>query len=378
MIKRKLIDKIIRQSKTTNKIVVIYGPRQIGKTTLAKSIIDKLKLKTLHINADQTQYIDILSSRDWKKIKSLISGYELLFIDEAQRIPEIGINLKIIYDNLPEMKIITTGSSSFDLANKLQEPLTGRKWTFELFPISIQELENNHNAFEIKNKLEELLVYGAYPEVLSLENIFDKQKLLMEISRDYLYKDILDLVNIKYPHKLRDLLRLISFQIGSEVSISELADNLGINKETVENYIDLLEKSFVIFRLSGFSRNLRNEVKKMNKIFFYDLGIRNVVIDNLKPINNRDDVGALWENFLIIERFKYLEYNSILASTYFWRMSTGAEIDYVEERDGMLYSFEFKWNPKKQARVPQKFLDTYKNSEFEVVNRDNFLEKFLI
>lgn len=341
---------------------------------MSKEIIKELNLKTFFINADEEKYIDILSSRDFTKIDRIINGYELLFIDEAQRIPEIGINLKIIKDEVPNLKIVVTGSSSFELANKISEPLTGRKWIFNLFPISILELKKHFSDFEIDEKIEELLVFGAYPEVLTTKNWQEKKELLKEISQSYLYKDVLKIAKIKHSSKIKKLLQLLAFQIGSEVSISEIATQLEMNKETVNRYIDLLEKSFVIFRLSGFNRNLRKEVSKMDKIYFYDLGVRNIIIDNLKTLDNRNDVGGLWENFLLIERKKYLEYTKEIASQYFWRTSTGAELDYVEERDGKLYGFEFKWNANKKIKAPKSWIENYKEAEFRVINKDNYLE----
>jgi len=373
-IERALKNQIIKKIKATDKIAIIYGPRQIGKTTLSKEIIKELNLKTFFINADEEKYLDILYSRDFAKINRIINGYELLFIDEAQRISDIGINLKIIKNEAPNLKIIVTGSSSFELANKVAEPLTGRKWTFNLFPISILELKKYFNDFQIDEKTEELLVFGAYPEILTTKNWQEKKELLEEISQSYLYKDIFKIAKIKHSSKIKKLLQLLAFQVGSEVSISEIARQLEINKETVNRYIDLLEKSFVIFRLSGFSRNLRKEVSKMDKIYFYDLGIRNIVIDNLKILDDRNDVGQLWENFLLIERKKYLRYAKKIASQYFWRIATGAELDYVEERNGKLYGFEFKWNSNKKVKAPKSWIENYKEAEFKVINKDNYLE----
>ena len=372
-IKRLIKEKIIENIRNTNKISIIYGPRQVGKTTLSKEIVADLKLNTLSINVDQGKYIDILSSRDLVKMDSLITGYELLFIDEAQRIPNIGINLKILHDERPDLKIIATGSSSFDLANKISEPLTGRVWSYNLFPLAFCELKNIYSNFELNDLLESALVYGTYPEIFLAGNFKDKEDRLGEISQSYLYKDILDLQDVRKANKITSLLKLLSFQIGSEVSLQELADKLDISRETVERYIDLLEKSFIIFRLSGLSRNLRKEVSKMDKIYFYDLGIRNAVIDNFKPLQDRIDVGALWENFLIVERMKYLSYTRQKNSRYFWRTHTGAELDYIEEYGGKLFAYEMKWG-KKMPNVPSAWRETYTNSEFKVINRDNYLE----
>ena len=372
-IKRIIKKQIIKKIKSTEKIAIIYGPRQIGKTTLSKKIIDEVGLKTLFINADEAKYVDIFSSRDFVKMNRVLDGYEFLFIDEAQRIPDIGINLKIIKDRLPELKILVTGSSSFELANKVTEPLTGRAWTYDLYPLAVTELQDKFNDFEIDEKIEELLIFGAYPEVFTTKNWKDKQKLLEGISKAYLYKDVLRIAKIKHADKMKKLLQLLAFQIGAEVSLAEIARQLEINKETVSNYIDLLEKSFVIFRLSGFSRNLRKEVSKKDKIYFYDLGIRNVLIDNLNSLENRNDKGQLWENFLLIERRKYLDYTNKLASQYFWRITTGAELDYVEEQDGRLYGYEFKAGHK-LARLPKSWSEHYSGAKAQTINRENYLE----
>lgn len=356
---------------TSDKIVVIYGPRQVGKTTLARRILQDIPLKKLAINADQQQYVDVLSSRDLERMKLLVEGYELLFIDEAQRIPDVGINLKILHDSLPHLRIVATGSSSFDLANQVKEPLTGRTWTYTLYPIALGELTDRYNPFELQQKLSEYLVYGTYPEVFSLANRKEKISYLNELCSAYLYKDILEITSIRYASKINDLLRLLAFQIGSEVSLSELGASLSMSKETVISYLDLLEQSFIIFRLSGFSRNLRKEVTKMDKIYFYDLGIRNTIINQLNSVEQRNDVGALWENMMIVERKKQLSYQAVYAGTYFWRTYTGAELDYIEERDGQLHGYEFKYGSRK-PKAPQSWLDTYANASYSYVNQDNF------
>ncbi len=372
-IKRYLKNTVINEIKKYQKIIIIYGARQTGKTTLVKEIIQALKLKTLFINADEQKYIDVLSSQNLEKLQSLVEGFQLLVIDEAQRINNIGINLKILIDNLPQLKIIVTGSSSFELANKINEPLTGRVISHILYPLSNLELVLLKSKFELKNELETQLIYGFYPEIYLRKNIFDKKTLLENISQSYLYKDALELVTFINPHKIRDLLKLLAFQVGQEVSILELSNRLSISRELVEKFLFVLEKSFIIFRLTGFSRNLRKEIYQKNKFYFYDLGIRNVLIDNLKPLKDRNDVGQLWENFLMVERKKYLNYKSILASSYFWRTYTGAEIDYIEERDGKLYGYEFKFN-NKNIKPPQSWLQTYKNSLFKVIKPENYLD----
>ena len=360
-------DKILASSK----IVVLYGPRQVGKTTLVRRILQEVPLKKLLINADQQQYVDVLSRRDLERMKLLVEGYELLFIDEAQRIPDIGINLKLLHDSLPNLKIVATGSSSFDLANQVKEPLTGRTWTYTLFPIALRELTDQHNSFELQQKLSEYLVYGTYPEVFSLANRKEKISYLNELCSAYLYKDILEISSIRYASKINDLLRLLAFQVGSEVSLSELGSSLSMSKETVISYLDLLEQSFIIFRLSGFSRNLRKEVTKMDKIYFYDLGIRNTIINQLNPVEQRNDVGALWENMMIVERKKQLSYQAVYAGTYFWRTYTGAELDYVEERDGKLHGYEFKYGSRK-PKAPSSWLTNYANASYNYVNQENF------
>lgn len=360
-------DKIL----TSDKITVIYGPRQVGKTTLAQRILRDIPLKKLAINADQQQYVDVLSSRDLERMKLLVEGYELLFIDEAQRIPDVGINLKLLHDSLPTLKIIATGSSSFDLANQVKESLTGRTWTFTLFPIALRELNKQYNYFELQQRLSEYLVYGTYPELFSLPNRKDKIQYLHELCSSYLYKDILEISSIRHTSKINDLLRLLAFQVGSQVSLSELGASLGMSKETVISYIDLLEQSFIVFRLPGFSRNLRKEVTKMDKIYFYDLGIRNTVINQLNTLEQRDDTGLLWENMMIVERKKKLAYDGIYGGSYFWRTYTGAELDYVEERDGQLYGYEFKYG-KRRAQAPRSWLETYSNASYQCINPDDF------
>lgn len=371
-IKRHIEIDILDTLNHSNKAIVLYGARQVGKTTLIKEIIKKLDLKSLSINADEKKYLDVLSSRDKNKLEALVSGYELLFIDEAQRIPEIGINAKILIDSFPKLKIILTGSSSFDLANKVTEPLTGRIWTYNLYPISFLELNDHANPFELDQQREHQLIFGSYPDIFNLKNLNDKKLYLEELTSAYLYKDVLEIANIKHGNKLRNLLKLLAFQIGQEVSLSELGRSLEMSKDTVSMYIDLLEKAFVIFRLSGFSRNLRKEITKMDKIYFYDLGIRNSLINNLNFLEDRNDTGQLWENFLIGERMKKMRYNKEVYSPYFWRTYSGAELDYVEEREGKLFGYEIKHNTKK-VKAPKTWLETYENASFDLINLENYL-----
>jgi hypothetical protein len=294
----------------------------------------------------------------------------LLIIDEAQRVPDIGLVLKILYDELPQLKVIATGSSSFDLANKTAEPLTGRKQVFHLLPFSLVEISSGLNSYEIDQRLEEILIYGLYPEVYT-SSANQKNAVLEEICESYLFKDVLQLTTIKYTAKIRDLLRLLAFQVGQQVSVHELTQKLGLNRETVERYIDLLEKAFVIFRLPAYSRNLRNEVSKMDKIFFYDTGIRNSLIDNYKPLNQRIDIGNLWENFVVAERRKQILYQRINVQSYFWRTYSGAEIDYVEEGENGLIGYEIKME-KDKVRIPKAWQDEY-GGNFKLINRGNYI-----
>lgn len=370
------IGALLQQRLTSNprKIIIVYGQRQIGKTTLIQHILaEQPDKKILYVNADFDPHTEIFSSRDPAKLSLFTSGFDYLFIDEAQRIPDIGINLKILHDNFPDLRILVTGSSSLDLTNRIQEPLTGRTWTFRLYPFSAEELVASIGKLEFHSRLEEWLLFGTYPGVLELANGTDKAAFLNELTQAYLYKDVLELSGIRQSKKLRDLLRLLAFQVGSEVSMNELGRQLGLDTLTIGRYIDLLERTFVIQTLGGFSRNLRKEVSKKQKIYFLDLGIRNALIGQFSPLNMRTDTGALWENFLFIERGKLLQNRQVLFNSYFWRLQTGAELDYVEEREGALAGFEFKFG-KKEAKVPPAWVDTYPQAKFRCVNETNWLE----
>lgn len=373
MIPRIIASRIKKALLEQNKIIILYGPRQVGKTTLMHQILREVSLRKLEINADQLKYREVLSSRDLAKMKELIGNHELLFIDEAQNIPDIGINLKILHDSLPALKIIATGSSAFELANQVREPLTGRTKTFRLYPISVQELLQESTPFEIKHQLDSFLIYGMYPEILEMEGRDQKIEHLHELGSAYLYKDILKLSNIKHSDKIHKLLRMLALQVGSLVSLHEIGKALEMSHNTVNDYVDLLEKGFIVFRLSGFSRNLRKEITKMNKVYFYDLGIRNMLIGNFNPLDSRADIGSLWENFLLIERYKKMAYAPIFANTYFWRTYGGAELDYVEEREGRLLGYEFKYKAKK-AKPPKSWMEGYENTGYEIINRENFLD----
>lgn len=372
LIQRSIEAELLGRLQEYTKAIIIYGARQVGKTTLCKSVLDRLGLKTLSLNADEQRYIDILSSRDSRRLLELVEGYDVLFVDEAQRVPDIGINLKILIDAKPDLRILVTGSSSFELANSVSEPLTGRVWAYELYPIACSELQSVWNTYEIKEQLYDRLRWGSYPELFSLKGESEKQDYLRGLVSNYLYKDVLVLGDIKNPDKIHNLLKLIAFQIGSEVSHAELGTQLGMHRDTVARYLDILEKSFVIFKLTGFSRNLRKEVTKMNKYYFHDLGVRNAVIDNIHSIEHRNDQGQLWENFLISERMKYNAYRKAQLSSHFWRTYTGAEIDYLEDGGGQLEGYEFKWN-KDRARQPAAWVETYSNAGWQMVNQENWL-----
>ncbi|NBC07273.1 MAG: AAA family ATPase [Bacteroidetes bacterium] len=369
MIARTLAPIILEELKHSNKIIILYGSRQVGKTTMIDHLMQQLNYKVLKVNADTTEDSSVLSSRSVDALERFIGDADLLYIDEAQRITDIGINLKIIHDQLPSKKVIATGSSSLDLANRISEPLTGRTWTYTLYPISFREWLHYRqlDAGFTAEKLEALLLYGSYPEVLTIKGERRKVQYLNELKRAYLYKDVLALGNVKYPEKLNQLAQLLAYQIGQFVSTQELANSLKISRDAVNRYIDLLEKGFVLFRLRGFNRNLRKEITKMHKIYFYDLGVRNAVINDFSPIHLRKDKGSIWENYLISERFKYLQYNQIYASSYFWSTHTGAEVDYVEEKGGQLTGFEFKWNPKKYRDSYAPWSKAYPEAAFECI-----------
>lgn len=370
-VQRYLNQSITDELKKGQKLVVLFGARQTGKTSLLTRITKELPYKTVRVNADQARYQEVFSGQDLRKMKELVEGYELLFIDEGQKIPDLGIHLKILHDEIPSLRVVVTGSSSFDLATKLGEPMTGRKRIFTLFPLSQEELGSMYNTFELKDFLEDFLIFGSYPEVFTQANRKDRFETLREISESYLMKDIIEISQIRHVQKAYQLLKLLAFQVGSEVSIHELSQSLTLNHETVESYIGLFEKSFVLFRLGGFSRNLRNEIKKPSKIYFWDTGIRNYLIGNLNRLDQRNDAGALFENFLITERQKWLNNHRSLSNSYFWRLYTGAEIDYVEEDQGILTGYEIKLG-KKSIRVPKSWTETYK-ADVQLLNPENYL-----
>ncbi len=351
------------------KVIIIYGPRQVGKTTLAKQILDQYN--GVFVNCEILAVKEILESQNPDKIKAYFGNTTLVVLDEAQKIKNIGTTLKILVDTFPEMQIIATGSSSFDLANEVVEPLTGRNIKFTLFPFSLFELHFRHDKFSLHGKLGDFLVYGTYPDVID-RSYSEMKTLINEISTDYLYQDVLEFKSLKKSDLLHKLLKALALQLGNEVSYHELATLLQTSSETIQHYIDLLEKSFVIFRLTSFSRNLRNELGKKTKIYFYDLGVRNSILQNYTPMDNRNDIGALWENFCIIERIKRNQRLDRLVNMYFWRTYSQKEIDYIEEADGELLAVEFKWSGRKKAKKPIEFFEAYENSDFLVVSPDNY------
>jgi len=363
------IDKVIQPGKA----VIVYGPRRCGKTTLLKKMLETVKEKYIFANGEDINVQNYLASRSIEKLKRFVGDKRLIVIDEAQKVENIGLNIKLIVDNIPGIKVIATGSSSFDLARQLGEPLTGRKYTLKMFPLAQLELKQRETQAQTDVLLESRLIYGSYPEVVLMGDDSKRVLYLKEIAASYLYRDILELEGIRHADKLVRLLQLLAFQIGKEVSYNELATQLGMSKNTVDKYLDLLEKSFVIFKLKGFSRNLRKEISKNSRYYFYDTGKRNTLINNFNPISMRDDLGMLWENYITSERIKKQEYTGILANNYFWRTYDKKEIDLIEEREGRLYGYEIKWTGKK-IKKPAEWLNTYKNSEYHVINKDNYLE----
>lgn len=357
-----------------NRVLVIYGPRRVGKTTLLQRYLSQTPLRAKVDSGDNIRTQQVLSSQDFAQILAYVEGYQLLAIDEAQGIPNIGMALKIIVDQVPGIRVIATGSSSFDLAGQVGEPLTGRKRTLVLYPVAQSELLARHNRFELRQRLDELMIYGCYPEVINTPATAAKIDIITEIAHSYLLKDILALDRVPSSRTLVDLLKLLAFQVGNQVSFTELASQLAINVKTVQRYLDLLEKTFVVFRLGGFSRNLRQEVTSKAKYYFYDLGIRNALIAQFNPLDQRNDVGQLWENFAVVERMKHRAYTSIHANVYFWRTYDGQEIDWVEERDGRLFGYECKWSPRKTVYAPKIWLGAYPEAEFAVVTPETYLD----
>lgn len=374
MIKR-LLEDILKDFLFKGKTIIIYGARQVGKTTLIEQLIPDTGKKTLMLNGDEAEVRSLLTDVSSSKLKPYIADNEIIVIDEAQRIPEAGLVLKIIHDNFKDVQLIATGSSAFDLSGKINEPMTGRKFEFFLHPISFEEMTKHHGFFEEKKLLNHRLIYGYYPDVI--QNQGNEQMILKSLASSFLYKDLLQLEGLKKPVLLEKILKALALQTGNEVSFNELAQLLDSDKGTIEKYIDLLEKAYLIFRLNAFSKNSRNEIKKGKKIYFYDNGIRNTIIGNFLPMDARSDAGALWENFLISERQKFKIYHNLDVNSFFWRTVQQQEIDYIEEKDGHLNAFEFKLNPLKKAKIPRTFLNAYPDCDFKIITPAN-INDFLI
>ena len=372
MIVRQL-QKTIEQRMFAGKAIIVIGARQVGKSTLFKMILEKQECKTLQLNCDEPEVKDMLNGINTAELRLLIADNRIVVIDEAQRVENIGMTLKRITDNFPDVQLLVTGSSSFELQNRLNEPLTGRKLEYHLYPISTAEIMQSQGLLGVKQTLEQRLIFGSYPDILNHAD--DAKELLLNLAGSYLYKDLLSLESVRRPALLGKLLTAIALQVCSEVSYNELAQTVGTDNKTVEKYVDLLEKCFIIFRLNGFNRNLRTELKKGKKIYFYDNGIRNAILQNFAPLSLRQDTGALWENFIISERIKANQYAGRYVSSYFWRTTQQQEIDYVEESDGRFSVFEMKWNPRRaNTQFPSSFLTAYDVRAKVVVTPENWME----
>lgn len=372
MIKRQLQEKIETRI-FAGKAIIVIGARQVGKSTLFKMIIAKQNLPTLQLNCDEPETRDMLSNTNIAKLRLLIANNRIVVIDEAQRVENIGMTLKLITDNFPDIQLLVTGSSSFELQDKLNEPLTGRKFEYHLFPISTAEILKSEGLLKVNQTLEQRLIFGSYPDIITHAN--DAKELLTNLAGSYLYKDLLSLDSVRRPALLGKILIAIALQVCSEVSYNEIAQTVGTDNKTVEKYIDLLEKCYIIFKLGAFSRNLRTELKKSRKIYFYDNGIRNAILNNFAPLSLRQDTGALWENFIISERIKHNQYSGKYVNSYFWRTTTQQEIDYIEECDGQFSLFEMKWNPRRgSTKFPASFENAYDVKEKFVITPDNWIE----
>ena len=367
------LENIILKKINKGKAIIVVGARQVGKTTLIQKILQNKDY--LFLDGDDPTTRKLLTSPNTEQIRNLIGKASIIFLDEAQRINDIGLTLKIITDQFKNVQLFVSGSSSFDLGNKLNEPLTGRKWEYELFPISWEEYEIEKGFLKAEQELETRLLYGFYPEILN--NPGEEKQYLKQLVNSYLYRDILAFSDIRKPEILENLLQALALQMGNEVNYNELSQIVGINKITIQKYINILEKGYIIFRLNSYSRNLRNEIKRSRKIYFYDNGVRNLIIGNFNPLSLRNDKGSLWENFLISERNKQNIYKDTFAKMYFWRTRQQQEVDYIEEKDGVVSGYEFKWKAKRNIKLPKTFTETYK-TEGKIIDRDNFRDFVII
>ena len=370
---KRFLSSVISGKAGSGKAVILIGPRQVGKTTLINQVLKDKEF--LFLDCDDPTVRLILTNVNTEELKGILGNHKLVFIDEAQRVSGIGLTLKIITDQFVDVQLYVSGSSSFDLSNELNEPLTGRKWEYELFPVSWEEFEDFHGRLISEQQLENRLLYGFYPDVLN--NPGSEREILKQLVSSYLYRDILAYSDLRKPEVLDKLVQSLALQLGSEVNYNELAAQVGVDKNTVARYIDILEKGYIVFRLRSFSRNLRNEIKKNRKIYFFDNGIRNMIIGNFSSLDIRQDKGQLWENFLVSERMKQNLYKNTFSRMYFWRTKQQQEIDFVEEKDGRIYGWEFKWKAKKNIRLSRTFTETY-SAESMVIDRSNFRDFVII
>ena len=371
MIDRQLYH-VIESRMFRGKVIVVVGPRQVGKTTLLRMLAKNAKLRVLNWNCDEPDVRRKLTEPTSSQLRTEISNADLILVDEAQRVHNIGITLKLMIDNFPEKQVVVTGSSALELSNSINEPLTGRKYEYVMFPLSTEELIGSYGESEENRLLDHRLIYGSYPEVITHEG--EEREILTNIVSSYLYKDIFSFQDVRKPEIIEQLIQALALQIGSEVSFNELGRLLGLNSITVQRYIDFLEKSFIVFHLRSFSRNVRSELKKSRKIYFYDNGVRNAMLGDFKPLALRNDTGALWENYLICERLKHNAYHQYYGRSYFWRTQQQQEVDYIEDVDGMLHAYEFKWSTTRQPRLTETFARNYPNHTFAVVNPENYKE----
>lgn len=373
MIQRKLLS-VLQSKLNKKKAIIVIGARQVGKTTLLKQLPGFSKKKILWLNGDEADTRVLFQTASVTQLKKLIGKNEIVIVDEAQRIKNIGVGLKLITDGIPEVQLLVTGSSSLELNNTINEPLTGRKWEYQLYPLSFAEMVDHHGLLEEKRLISHRLLYGYFPDVINHPG--EEREILTQLTDSFLYKDVLSLDSLKKPIALQNLLRALAFQVGAQVSYNELSQVCGMDVKTVEKYIGLLEQTYVLFRMSSYHRNLRGELSKSKKIYFYDTGVRNALINNFNTPEFRQDIGGLWENFLVVERMKHLAYSGRRVNSWFWRTVGQQEIDLIEEENGAMRAFEFKWNPKAKVKLTPTFANAYPESSFEVIHPGN-MEEFV-